>query len=246
MHKVSNVLHFIIFADDTNIFCLNDDPVKLVKIVNEELSKLNTWFKINKLSLNVSKSNFMMFGNKKTVLKPILLNNIQLEQVTVTKFLGVHIDSRFLWDKQINVVKRKLYSVLNIMFRIKNKVDSATLLTVYNTLMLPHLSYCCEIWGNTYYSRLNDIVKLQKRAMRVIDKADYLAHTSPIFKKYNVLKFGDLIEYSSCLIMFKASNKLLPINVQEQFVKNKEVHSYETRNREKLHVKNVKTHMKSI
>ena len=48
------------------------------------------------------------------------------------------------------------------------------------------------------------------------------------------------------MIMYKASNNLLPINVQAQFIRNKEVHSYETRNREKLHVSSVKSHIKHI
>ena len=246
MHKVSNLLHFIIFADDTNIFYLSDDPVSLVNIVNSELSKLNTWFKINKLSLNVSKSNFMVFGNRTKLSKPVLLNGVPLVQVSVTKFLGVHIDSRFVWDKQISMVKRKLYNIINIMYKIKEKVDSDTLITVYNTLMLPHLSYCCEIWGNTYCSRLKDIVILQKRAMRLVGKESYRAHTSPIFRRYNALRFMDLIEFNSCLIMYKASNSMLPVNVQAHFIKNKEIHSYGTRNREKLHVKNVKSTIKKI
>ena len=82
------------------------------------------------------------------------INLLDLIDTITLKFLGVHIDSRFVWDKQISTVKRKLYNIINIMYKIKEKVDSDTLITVYNTLMLPHLSYCCEIWGNTYGSRL--------------------------------------------------------------------------------------------
>ena len=59
MYKVSDLLHFIIFADDTNIFYLDKDPVKLVNTINTELDKLSMWFKIHKLSLNVKKSNFI-------------------------------------------------------------------------------------------------------------------------------------------------------------------------------------------
>ena len=52
MFKVSDLLHFIIFADDTNIFYLDKDPVRLVNTINNELNKLTQWFKVNKLSLN--------------------------------------------------------------------------------------------------------------------------------------------------------------------------------------------------
>ena len=61
--------------------------------MNSELCKLNTWFRINKLSLNVGKSNFMIFGNRTRLPNPVLLNGVSLVQVSVTKFLGVHINS---------------------------------------------------------------------------------------------------------------------------------------------------------
>ncbi len=67
MHKVSKLLHFIIFADDTNIFFSDNDPVKLIQIINCELNKLTKWFKINKLSLNVTKSNYVI--HKKKILR---------------------------------------------------------------------------------------------------------------------------------------------------------------------------------
>ena len=178
-------------------------------------------------------------------LLPVKLNGIELVQVTVTKFLGVQIDNKFSWVNQIHVVKRKISSAIGSMYRIKDKVNEGTLLTIYNTLILPHLSYCCEIWGNTYTSRIRELVLLQKRAVRLIDKVGYREHTSDIFKKYKILKFKDLVDFHSCILMYKASNNMLPANVQMQFCKNKEIHKYKTRNKDKLHVKSVHTNLKS-
>ena len=81
---------------------------------------------------------------------------------------------------------------------------------MYNTLILPHLSYCCEIWGNACNSRVNDIMLLQKRAVRIIDKVGIRDHTTPIFKKYKILKFNDLVDFQLCIFMHKASNNVLP------------------------------------
>ena len=61
MCKVSELLKLIIFADDTDIFCIDDDPKVLIDKLNNELIKLTKWFRVNKLSLNVSKSNYMVF-----------------------------------------------------------------------------------------------------------------------------------------------------------------------------------------
>ena len=62
--QCSNVLKFILFADDTNLFYQNKDLSLLELVVNGELSKLSEWFRANKLSLNVLKTNFMFFGGK--------------------------------------------------------------------------------------------------------------------------------------------------------------------------------------
>ena len=63
-----------------------------------ELDKLNIWFAVNKLSLNVSKTNFILFGNRKhNEDVDITINNVKIDRVYVTKFLGVFIDSNLNW-----------------------------------------------------------------------------------------------------------------------------------------------------
>ena len=85
MYKVSNILDFIIFADDTNIFCIGDKAVEVIHSKNTELAKLTEWFKVNELSLNVQKSNYMIFGKSACNLPSVELNDIALEKVLYTK-----------------------------------------------------------------------------------------------------------------------------------------------------------------
>ena len=59
--NVSKVLDFILFADDTNIFFSHKDPIFLMELVDTELQKLSCWFQANKLSINVKKSNYIIF-----------------------------------------------------------------------------------------------------------------------------------------------------------------------------------------
>ena len=65
--NISKILDLILFADDTNLFCTGDNLKDLSEKVCEELTKLNIWFALNKLSLNVSKTNYMVFGNRNIV-----------------------------------------------------------------------------------------------------------------------------------------------------------------------------------
>ena len=63
--NISNILKFVLFADDTNIFCSGHAAMQLSRYLRNELDKLSAWFAVNKLTLNVSKTNFMVFGNSK-------------------------------------------------------------------------------------------------------------------------------------------------------------------------------------
>ena len=246
MHKVSELLHFIIFADDTNIFYLDKNPNRLVSVINTELVKLSQWFKLNKLSLNVQKSNYMLFSNKKVATLPIKLDGVELARVTFTKFLGVIIDEKFTWIHHIETVKKKICKAIGSMYRIRDKVDNDSLLMIYNALILPYLMYCCELWGNTYCIRINRLKLLQKRAVRKINNAEYRDHTSALFKKYRILKLEDLITLHTCLVMYKASNCLLPKNVQSQFVKKQDIHGYNTRKKGELHKSSVNSSLKHM
>ena len=60
MVNVSNIFKFIIFADDTNLFCTSKDIVSLGVTICNELMKLKKWFALNKLSLNITKTNYMI------------------------------------------------------------------------------------------------------------------------------------------------------------------------------------------
>ena len=108
--NVSPVLKFILFADDTNIFCSGSDIVQLSIIVSNELDKLNEWFAVNKLSLNLSKTNVMLFTNSRRDQNASISinNNCEIDMVYKTKLLGVLTDSKLNWKDHVAMVKSKL------------------------------------------------------------------------------------------------------------------------------------------
>ena len=93
LSTVSNLLTFIMFADDTNIFVSGHNLETVTQIANSELKKISSWFSANLLSLNVKKTNYILFGNKKLSDVLILINNQKLVRVHETKFLGVIIQA---------------------------------------------------------------------------------------------------------------------------------------------------------
>ena len=103
------------------------------------------------------------------------------------------------------------------MHKVKNIINQNSLRTLYSPLILPYLTYCAEIWGNTSKTVIDPIIKLQKKAIRIINQTGYLAHTNPLFIKNNLLKLEDLIKLNTLIIAFKAKHKQLPDAIQKLF-----------------------------
>ena len=246
--NVSKLLKYVLFADDTNIFKSGYSIDEICMELCRELKQLTKWFNINKLSLNVSKTHFMVFGKcKYKDNAKVTINDIDIERVPVTKFLGVLIDEKLCWNYHINQVKNKLAKSISIIYKARDLITHEALITLYNSLFIPHLSYCCEIWASTFKTNLQKIVILQKRCLRIIYKVDRRYHTSGLFKDMFSLKFLDLVKFKGLQIVFKAYHNRLPKNLQAYFTLNSTVTSYhyDMRSRDKFQIQYARTSLKS-
>ena len=80
----------ILFADDTTLFKTHSDIGKTILELQKDINQLTDCFQADQLSLNVTKSNLMVFGNKNKL--SIKIDNIDIPLVDSTKFLGIHLD----------------------------------------------------------------------------------------------------------------------------------------------------------
>ena len=94
MHRSSNQMSFVHFADDTTVFASDVDINNVHASVNRELVGVDNWLKTNRLSLNVSKTSYMIISNKKNALD-IKIRETILTKVSTAKFLGVTVDENF-------------------------------------------------------------------------------------------------------------------------------------------------------
>ena len=228
--NISTLVNLILFADDTSLFFSHHNAETLFQIVNMELEKLSKWFKINKMSLHIHKTKYILFGNKAP--SPdikIIIDNECLDKVLETNFLGVTVEHSLTWKKQITSIESKISKGIGILAKMKSKFNKKTLLLLYSTLILPYLNYCSEIWGNTYESHLKKICLLQKKAIRIISGLKPLDHCSESFADLGCLKFPDIVLLKSCIIVYKASNKSLPANILNRFHQVSSLHDHVTR-----------------
>ena len=218
MVNVSNIFKFIMFADDTNLFCTSKDIVSLSVTICNELVKLEKWFALNNLSLNISKINYMIFCKSQVEQNiQISFGNKLINKVNETKFLGVIIDDQLNWHSHIKQIVSKVHKNYYVIKRASRLLSTSSLTMLYNSLSLPYMLYCCEIWGRASGYLLNKITLLQKKFSRMVHITCYLEHTKPLFKLSFILTFLDLLEYAMAILMFEAFHNLLPINIQNLF-----------------------------
>jgi hypothetical protein len=220
MVNCSKLLHFILFADDTNLFFSCKNINELIDTVNGELDKLAEWFRANKLSLNISKTNYILFGfkhGKQNMCRDILIDGKSIEQVTHTKFLGVYIDENLNWKYHTSQLSIKVSKNVGIINKIKHLLTKELLTSLYYTLIQPYLIYCNIIWGGASKLALYRLSCIQKRAVRLITRSPYRTPSSKLFYNLGILKLCDIHKFQQLMFMYKAIHKVLP-NSCSQFI----------------------------
>ena len=238
----------IMFADDTTLIFMHKKINSLLENANKDTSNLYKWFSLNRLSLNIDKTNYIIFQSKnanitETGIK-ISINNKPIKQVNETKFLGVFIDNKLDWKTHIANKSNQIVKVVSILARLKHTISTTVLKTIYTSLILPHLMYGISAWGNVSNDEMKRITILQKKAIRHVCNARYNSHTSPLFKKLALLNINDLYRHSCCMIYFKIKKKIINhpyfCNL---LVTNSMIHNYETRQQQNIHCMNIRTNL---
>ena len=117
------------------------------------------------VSLNVLKTHYMIFTSRNKCVSDvdIRINNVQIERVYSTKFLGVQIDAQLTWKRHIEYTCKQLSKCVGILAKARKKLDKSSLLTLYYSFAFPYFIYCNHVWGNTYQTNLKSIVLVQKK-----------------------------------------------------------------------------------
>jgi len=237
--SVSSQLFFILFADDTNIFYSHKCLDTLFQIVNDELAHIADWFSANKLSLNLDKTNYILFKSHRKTIPPgqyeLNINGTTISEVSSAKFLGVYVDCHLTWEKHIASIASKISRNIGVMARTAYILPRSIRIKLYYSLIYPYISYCNIIWSSTYNSRLCRLVTLQKRVVRLIMGVPYGSHTSPIFRFLGILKIDQVGFYQIGEFMFRFNRNLLPSIFRNFFELSSEVHSHYTRNSSLYH-----------
>ena len=225
INDLYNVLKFcsaILYADDTTIYVIGRNSYFLEKKLQSDLNRVSMWLKANHLSLNVSKTKIMIFQQNSVnrFLFEIIIDGVRVDEVSNFKFLGMILDQKCDWKAHCSTLLLKLKQLNFLINRIKTYVPSGCLRDLYFAHFTSHMTYGLRLWGNSICKNVKTLIfRQQKRAVRIITKSNYYAHTDPLFKRVNILKLDDAVRLQNVKLACNIVNNNCPIALLNLFQK---------------------------
>ena len=235
--KYSTTRHF---ADDTNLLIVNSSLKQLKKHLNFDLKHLSSWLKANKISLNASKTEILIFRHARKPINydlKVKLDGKKLHSSKFVKYLGLLIDPHLNWSYHTKSLASKLNRASGMLSKIRHYVDKKSLVNVYYAIFSSILSYGSQIWGQHHNQYVNHIIKIQNKAMRIINFRNNRTSSSELYKNSNILKFKDQITIANYLLVHDSLNRRTPLPLQGRLHLIRDSHNYHVRNSAKHCVK---------
>ena len=186
------------FADDTNLLITGKSLKSKKKRTNIDLKLLCNWLKANKISLNSSKTEAILFRHPNKNIDYDLKLKIDGKRIFLTnsvKYLGIHLDQHLNWKHHIHELSMKSYN---------------TLISIYYAIFSSHMTYGCQIWGQKGNVGGNKISILQNRMLKRIHFKPNDETVNPLYHKSNILKFSDYVILQNFLFAYDHSQNTTP------------------------------------
>ena len=137
-------------------------PMLFKRMKAKQPSLITLFYKFWISSKGASKNTSAFGKGQVTLPANVIINEHTIDQVKYTKFLGIYIDEELSWKYHIKHIASKISKMTSIMAKARHHLTSKTLLTLYQTVIYPHLYYCSNIWVSTYPTRLLSIFKTEE------------------------------------------------------------------------------------
>ena len=237
-----------LYADDSSMAVFGDNIADATDKLTVCLDNAAHWFKANRLIINTSKSNVMVFRTRQsTSLTPKLdieFDKNKLQQVQHTKILGVIIDENLTFNYHIEYLKKKISSKIAIIHRLRHTLPISSLNQIYLALMQSVFDYCITIWGNSSKQNVLSVQRLQNRAARAITGIfDYNSSVSEIIKNLNWMNINQRFSYFLAILVYKCLNNLAPDYLSATLHYVSETQLYSTRSASNKHLTLPKPHL---
>ena len=199
--------------------------------MNDQLTMVNEWCKANKLSLNHTKSEFMLITNRSVTVTPkIKIGNNEILRVESFKYLGINIDSSLKFQTHIDHLKSRLSQICGVTYRLKPFLDLKSAKKLYYSCAYSIVGYCIATYGGVSQctQRMNPLIRLQHRIVKNIFSRFYPATTN-LFKDVEILKIPEIYKLRVAVLMYRVLKLGECPTLQNILYLQIPQHTYETR-----------------
>ena len=233
--------HAKLFADDALVFNISDTIEEATAKINHDLDLIYTKLCQNKLKLNVTKTKVMIITNKKIDRSNIniYINGTRLDIENEIKYLGVVIDDKLNFEKNINNVCKKVGQKVNVMNRLRNELNFNQKLTLYKAIIEPHFNYCASILFISNVTDLNRLQILQNKCLRQILRANNYTESQFMLRELNLMSVVQLINFRTLILIYKIVNGQAPSYLTDRIVYKNANHNLVLRNSNEICLTNM-------
>lgn len=153
---------------------------------NTNMAQLQKWFIANRLSLNLDKTCYSIFGHCREHLSAfkLYIDGKIIKKVECCKYLGILIDSDLTWQEHINYIYNKLVKFTSIFYKIRTKLPQAILQMIYFAFIHSHILYGIEVYGNTSANHLRKLKVLNNKLLRILQHKPIRTHNCELYRTY--------------------------------------------------------------
>lgn len=235
MHEIGLHGRITLYADDTCLFYFGSKVETIINQAQNDLNLLQNWFLRNLLTINESKTKYMIFAavNKKlNEPPPLTINNVTIQKSIQEKYLGLILDDKLSWNPHIQKLRSKLISLSGILRNIVRYLPLKVRYTIYNSLVKPHLDYLINIWGSAPKTNLRGLQIAQNKIIKILFNYDYLTPTRKIYKDTKLFDIKQNYIYNTCIIIRKILTQ--DVHCSITFTKKHQIQKIKTRSANNL------------
>ena len=176
-----------LYADDSTFHILGKNKSEIEHKLQSDANETDDWSIRNKSPIHYGKSNTMILGSRHKIQQAgqlnITIGDIQLNPVSSQKLLGLHIDETLSWNPHIDYLCSIISSRITLLKQLYHYIPENVHTLFYQSYILPLIDYGSNSWGSTSKTNIERINELQKRAVRIIIKADFNTPSAEMFQR---------------------------------------------------------------
>jgi hypothetical protein len=201
-----------LFADDTGLSIIVENPVIAANTLNSDLDTISRWARQWLVAYNPSKTKSLIISRKsqKQIHPPLYMFNEEITEVEHHKHLGVFLSHNLRWSHHVDYILSKAYSRINILRKLKYTLDRHSLETIYISFIRPVLEYSDVLFDNCTIHEMNELEKIQYEAARIVTGTNKLISIEKLMSEVKWDTLQNRRKKHKLILFYKMKHDLTP------------------------------------